>query len=250
MNKSNNQLIDFINEALSKEETAQLEQAIQQDADLSKDLNALRDIKAQVEALSYIEPPAQMDADFYKMLNEQHVAKPPKTTVMYPRWMKVAAVVALLAMGVIIGLQLNHRSSQMNALQASVMETKAEMASLMAKGSTSGRIAAVNVSLNAPKADEEMIDILINLLQNDQSTNVRLNAMEALQEIGKGEKIKQAFIQALKTENKAIVQIGLIHALVNLEAKNALPLFEKIIEDENHLDRVKDEARLGRIKML
>jgi uncharacterized protein YjgD (DUF1641 family) len=247
----NNKLIDFANGELSEEEAQVVSKQLQEDDLLMAEFEDLIQIQEEVAELPLLEVPSEMDATFYKMLSEYKPEKETKVVRLVPNWLKVAAVIGLVGIGVIIGLQLNNQNSQIAKVEDSLLETKAEMASLMAKGLTSSKIKAINVSLNAPRADQEVVNILVNLLKNDESTNVRLNALEALLEIAPSEALLQKeFTEALRFEQKPVMQISLIHALVQLNAQGALPLFKDIIEDENHIDKVKDEARLGQIKML
>lgn len=247
----NHKLIDFVNGELPEEKAQVISKQLQEDDLLRSEFEELTQIQEEVAELPLLEVPSTMDATFYKMLSEHKPEEEAKVVSLVPNGLKVAAVIGLIGIGVIIGLQLNNQKSQIAKVQDNLFETKAAMASLMAKGLTSSKIKAINVSLNAPQADQEVVNILVNLLKNDESTNVRLNALEALLELAPSEDLLQReFIEALRYEQKPVMQISLIHALVQLNAQGALPLFNDIIEDESHIEKVKDEARLGQIKML
>ena len=251
MKQAPNKLIDFINGELIAEEELLLEKELQTSTVLQEELDDLLALQELVGELPLLDTPKDLDLQLDQMLQQHKIKETPvRVRFVTKYWQQVAAVIALIGIGILIGLQLNRQDEQLAAIQQNLQETKLEMLQLVNEGPTSSRIRAVNVSLDALETDGEVIEILINLLLKDESTNVRLSALEALEQLDQSEQVKHAFIQALQQEKKSIVQINLIHALVRLKEMQALPLFENIIENDNHSEQVKDEARFGKIKML
>ncbi len=243
-------LIDYLAGELNADQQRAVENALKKSADLRRQLEALRQLIAEIQSLEEHQPSSSMRQRFDLLLEKESG----RTRVVNLRnWSAaIAGAAAILALGIFLGLQIQTsriHQKQMAAIQAELEATRQQMNRLLATNSTAKRIQAVNMSLEAPKADQEMIDQLIELLHKDESTNVRLAAIEALLQLTQGHEIQQALTSALRTENKPVVQIALIHALVRVKAEDAVPLLNELIENEETFDKVKDEARLGKFKL-
>ena len=146
--------------------------------------------------------------------------------------------------------QFQTQKAQLAAIQEELFQTKNTMQQLMQQTSTSRRIKAVNITYDLEEADQEIIENLEYLLNRDESVNVRLTALDALSQFAQtSPAAKKVLITSIRHQDKPIVQTALIHTLVELEAKSALPFLDQLIEDKKTIDMVKDEAYLGKFKL-
>lgn len=252
-------LIDYLSGALSPEEEQWLKQEIAQSPELHKEYEALKALMQDVGQLEMVEPPVHMRIAFENIIEQEklEMAKAREAKVISARfWRQVVGVAAILGLGIFIGGGMQYyffQSNEIAAVQEELETTRAQIEELMTEESTAKKIRAVNMSMELPKVDQELRTQLIYLLHKDESTNVRLSALEALQalaEVDPTPTTRQALVSALRVEEKPVVQISLIHALVQLKANEAIPAFDDLINRETTMDKVKDEARLGKFKLL
>ena len=115
--------------------------------------------------------------------------------------------------------------------------------------STSGRIKAVNYSYQMPDTDHRIVETLIQTMNEDKSTNVRLAAVEALFRFSNDPRVRMALCESLRTQKDPIIQISIIDHLVKIKEEKAVKFFEELIQDTETIDHVKDQAQLGIFKM-
>ncbi|MFT6872033.1 MAG: hypothetical protein ACJAVN_001038 [Roseivirga sp.] len=191
------------------------------------------------------------DDDLFAKLDQQ-VAEETKVVEMKAysfSWRyKVAAAVALIMVSFWVGNQLKS-NSELTQMQAQLEEMKNIMFDQLQSNSASGRLQAVNNSMDFTSADDETVDVLIALLQNDESMHVRSKTVEALTKFGDNKKVTKAFADALLNEAEPAVQIALIEGLVSLKEAGATEALERITKDEKVLKEVQEEAYLGIFKL-
>jgi len=250
-------LIDYLSGELDAAQQQQVEEALAESAELQRQYETLKALMDQVGEMELDRPSAGLKRNFDAWLAEEKrgLNNSPQKAKIIPlkNWRRTAvAAAAVLILGIFIGIQVQTQrmhQSQIAAIQEELEETRGQMESLLAAGSTTKRLQAVNMSMELPRADQEMLDQLIELIHKDESSNVRLAAIEALLQFDQGETVQRALTSALRIEDKPVVQIALIHALVKIKAKDALPVLDELIEQEDTFDKVKDEARLGKFKL-
>lgn len=156
-----------------------------------------------------------------------------------------AAAIGLLVIGMCVGLIIAKNAS-IQGMNNELAELRAGMNELLRDKSTSVRIKAVSMSYEIEQPDEEIIKALTNTMNNDDSQNVRLAAVNALGKFAQEESVKQELISSLESQKNSFIQIKIIHILSNIKAREALPIFDKIIKQEDALQFVKDEAIEGK----
>ena len=248
-------LIDYLSGELDDRQMTVVSRELQKSEELRRQLETLRNLHQQIQDLPMVSPGPGLQKKFDKLL-EQEKAKP-ATTVrnLYSRqwfWVGIAASIVLL-LGIFIGQNLTYRSlhqQQMQAMQDELQETKFRMAQLMQNQSTFGRIKAVSLTYEIPEVDSEILLNLEKLLNTDESANVRLAALEALQQLANRPHARKILVDALPRQHQPVVQIALINALVELKDPTAIPNLEDLIADPGTLDKVRDEALLGKFKIM
>lgn len=153
---------------------------------------------------------------------------------------RIAAAVALVLVGYFAGK---------DTAASKVDELKEMMLTEMAGASASRRLKAVNYSFDMAEADEETLGVLKKVVLEERNMNVRMKGVEALARFGNNVEVRKTLIEALGTEEEPAVKIALIEALVGLKEVGAIENLQKIIDDEDNLKEVRDEAHLGMFKL-
>ena len=193
------------------------------------------------------------DKLFGKLESEVNEAPEIKVVSMKPNngqvWFwRAAAAVALIMVGYFAG-QGFKSDNELSEIQKEMAILKEMMIEKVEGRSASGRLQAVNYSLEMQTADDETLNVLIKVLQEDDNMIVRTKAVEALAKFGSNPLARTALVDALGGEEEPAVQIALIEALVQLKAMEALDGLQDIVDSENYLREVKDEAHMGMFKL-
>jgi len=243
------------------------------------ELAELRQLFNDLDALPAELPPLAMRDDFQAMLAEekakQAAASPagltaarggqplaPLQAEQVPasqkntssqQWLRVAASVALVAVGAILGLLLRGGQPASPLAQLTQTEQPAQpslsvklAAARQQPATASQRLQLVS---QAPAAIVEPNDpavlTLIHTLDTDPNPNVRLAACEALVRLRADPRVGPALVEALPLQTDPNVQITLIDALVTLREKRAVPGLEELAKKPEVLPAVRLQAESG-----
>ena len=190
---------------------------------------------------------------FGKLESPPSEKKTPKTVRMLfgenQVWLyRTAAAVALILVGYFVGNSFKS-NNEVSELRAELKQVKSLMMGQFESGSASGRLQAVNSSFEFSEADDQILEALIVRANEDQNANVRLKAIEALARFGNQTLVKTALVNALGKEKEPTVQISLINTLVALKEKDAINSMQGLLDNDETLAFVKDEAHLGIFKL-
>jgi len=202
------------------------------------------------------EAPSQILKDsFYKMLEieKQEVAsetlEKPSANRAFP-WMsnlvKIAASIALLFGAFTLG---KYQQSQVSNVELALLKNtnisikQMAMLSLMENESASKRIQGVNYVDEFDQPDAAIVDALVDRMRNDDNINVRLTAVEALFRFSNSEKVKDAFIDALKTEKDPAIQMSVIRMLVQIQEKKAVEPMQELMQAQDTQSFVKEHIK-------
>jgi len=212
-------------------------------------------------------PPLALRDNFLAMLNAEKALLPATATPatpsiekppvpMYPPaatsntalWLRIAASVALLAVGTVLGLLLNRPAAPVVAT-APAKEAQTLAAQLTAAtqqpATASQRIQLVSDAPGSTRPGDPTVLVLLNTLNADPNPNVRLAAAEALYRLRADSLVGPALIQALPVQTDPNVQITLIELLVKLRDKQAVPQLRRLSQRTDALPAVRDQARQG-----
>lgn len=166
---------------------------------------------------------------------------------------QLAAAVALLAIGYWLGTvqpatpadeQLAGNTVQSRQL-AQIQREVEEMKSLLTQNSPSQRIKAVNHVQESPRADDELIQVLIQTMHFDENINVRMAAIQALLHFKDRPLVRNALIQTLHIQTDPNVQLQLIDGLVEMGDKKAVPEMQDLLKDKELQEVVKIRLQQG-----
>ncbi|MFD1872424.1 HEAT repeat domain-containing protein [Hymenobacter bucti] len=165
-------------------------------------------------------------------------------------WLRIAASVALVAIGAVLGLLL--RGGQPAAPMAAVAPPPAPTLSMrLAAARQQPATASQRLQLvsQAPAAvvepNDPVVLTLIHTLDTDPNPNVRLAACEALVRLRSDPRVGPALVEALPLQTDPNVQITLIEALVTLREKRAVPELEELARQPQALPAVRQQAESG-----
>ena len=167
-------------------------------------------------------------------------------------WLRIAASVALLIVGAMLGWLLARPGLP---AEATLVFGQVESAQLLARQLTasngqppmaSSRIQLVReaVGENVRPGDPTVL-VLINTLNADPNPNVRLAAAEALYLLRADSLVGPALAQSLAVQTDPNVQITLIEMLVGLRRKQAVPQLERLAQRPDALPVVRQQATQG-----
>lgn len=246
---SENKIIDYLEGRLSPEELAAFESALKSSVELRAQLKEYRSFFKDIDQLPEYQPSKKLSHNFYEMLEAEKANQysrekgPLKSSRII---IGIAAGFALLLSGFWLGNNMNNNQQiQLSQIEKDLQETQVIMLQLLQKESASQRIKAVNYSYEVERSNQKIIDALIRTMNFDPNTNVRLHAAEALARFGQETKVRDAFLVALASQDNPEMQIKAINILVHLNERRAVGEMLKLLEKEDIIDAVKQQAQTG-----
>ena len=219
---------------------------------ISGDFMVEAELFAMTNALT--EESTNQEIDFEDS-NSKIVSIDPKASPYGISWAaRIAAGFSLLVVGVLAGWMIGNQGTgdaDVVALRLDVNEMKQLVAlAQLRKESASERIMATYEFKKMDSASDEILDALINTFNNDDNTNVKNAAAEALFKFGNHDKVRKALINGLTSQRDPLLQIKLIDMLVGLNEKRALPKLQEVMQKEGQMEVVKQKAAQGIGKLL
>lgn len=248
------QLIEYLDGTLPAGEREEVEKLLTESAEMREALQQLTEVSTRLKRSAEWKPNAALRESFNAALQQEIAAQHTARVVFFsPTVYKVAAalVLAILAGG--IGFWANNQwreQQEITQLRNELNETKQLMLSLVNNQlSASQRMMGVSVANTVTTVDDEITNVLITVLNEDPNTNVRLSALEALSRFYNEPHVKNALVKALGTQQDPMVQIALIQLLVQIKEKTIVPQLENIIDNQQSIKAVKDEAHTALLKL-
>lgn len=242
-----NKIIDYLNGELPADQESELLQAVKDDPDLHQMMEEYKLIFSDIEHEKLELPSAEMSKTFENTLdrydNEKVIRWSPFRMMAY-----ASAVIFLLFAGISVWNQ--YSQSDIIAKQSrEIVALKKEVMDKLNSSSVTGRIQAVNVASESASQDEEVITLLIKTMEEDESANVRLAAVEALATMEHSSLAREAVMRRLAVEEDPFVKIALIQAIVQLKENGAENQLEKITIDDQVPTYIKEEAHIAKVKL-
>ncbi|MBL4905406.1 MAG: HEAT repeat domain-containing protein [Flavobacteriaceae bacterium] len=247
-------LVDYIDGLLTSKETEVIKEHITTCSRCEKALYETTQLMQSFTEEPIVEPSAKLRASFEQMLQEEKQKQTKVITLQpikkksYITLLQVAASVAILFTGYLIGGYQESSNSQkeITAFKNEQQQLKENMMLAMIDNtSPSTRIKAVNYTDEFTTAEPKILKALIERMQHDSNSNVRLSAAEALAKFTDSELVKTALIETLTTEKNPSIQIEIIQILVNIQEKRALDPMKKLLEQPELPDYVKTQLNIG-----
>ena len=256
--KLESMLIDYIDNRLNTVDRQRVEQELVNSPEAYKLYEELKEVMEMMDRASVMQPSVESKNRFSAMLDEEMAASG-KTKIIFfqPAFYRAAAAVALLVVGGWIGFIVSDKdkgtvavdSQRVEKIEAELRMTREMMAKLANDQSASQRIQGVNVALSMTTADDKVVDVLVQTMNEDNNSNVRLAALEALSKFIDEPHVRKALLESLPKQKDPIVQIQLIQLLVKIKEKGVIQDLQNIVDDEGSIKAVKDEAYSGIMKL-
>lgn len=248
-------LPEYLEGLLTKDQEEKVQKHLKNCPDCVLELEAYKELLQAFKSEPQATPAARVRQNFFKHIEEEkkldnnHLTGQTKKRQIKngsSYLLKIAAGLALLLSGYFYGsYQQNvHYDKEMALLKeknTAIQQTA--MLSLMENKSASKRIQGVNYIEQLPKPDQDIINALVERMLNDENTNVRLTAVNALVNFTESQQVKNAFIKALKQEQNPNIQIIIIKTLVKMRDKNAVAPMKDLLKEKNTQTFVKDQIR-------
>jgi HEAT repeat protein len=116
---------------------------------------------------------------------------------------------------------------------------------LVSADNTTSRIKGINEYHQMKKLDADVRDVLLRVLKNDESTNVRLAALDALGNMIDDQLVKQSLIRILEEDSEPVIQMSIIGLLVKTGEGGVKKTLQELLDSDQVPDDVKEEAFLG-----
>ncbi len=251
-------LIDYIDGNLSNADRAIVEEMLANDKVTATLYDQLKEVMNLMDNSNPAIPSKSLKQNFEKSLqaeiSKSNPGLPSGKQVLFQPWvLRIAAAVVLVMVGVVIGNWINttrQNNQELARLKEEVEANKKIMLAMLEnQQSASQRMMGATVAYELPKADDEIVNVLVKTMNEDPNTNVRLAALEALGKFYQQPHVRKALLTALPTQKDPMVQIALIRLLVQMKEKQVVNELQKITRDENIMKAVKDEAHSGILKL-
>lgn len=257
-------LIDFVDKNLDPGKTELVRQHIESCKGCRDEVDNLVVLFGEMEKTRDEQPDPSMKADFAAMLEaEKQKQKSGKVVQMNQRerkaWLRnpfsqLAAGVALLIAGMMLGLlfrggagndqQIAELSDEVNQLKDMLVMSKLE------QPSASQRIMAASYLEEMQAPGEDILRALIETMNNDDNSNVRMAAVNALSKFASEPVVREALVETLSNQSDPIIQISLINILVQINEPRAVDQMKKLIEDNSTNESVKKLAEKGVLTLI
>lgn len=254
-----NNIIDYIDGILAPEDVKMIESHINS---CNSCKGAYQETKQLFSAFSeepISQPTANLRTSFEQMLEKE---KQEQTKVIslstsdknsYKSILQIAASVAILLTGYLLGGYQESKSHQQEIANYQEEQKQLKenmMLAMIDNSSPSKRIKAVNYTEELTTPDETILKALIERMQQDSNSNVRLTAVEALSKFTNSELVKTSLIETLSIEKDPSIQIEIIQILVQIQEKRALTPMKKLLEKPELPNYLKTQVSIGIAKLI
>jgi hypothetical protein len=251
-------MIDYLDKVLDEAGRSEIEKHLETCEVCLDELRETQRILNRVAGEEMEKPDESLRINFYHMLHNQikkdsdlpEIAKLQQVAPWYARRMyRVAAGVALLITGTLIGLLMHgsvnnsYAANELKQLHSEISDLKkATMFTMLQDESSSDRIQAVRYVEDLDNPDQNVIDALVRTLNTDKNVNVRMAAAYALSRFTNQRIVCDSLVKSLSNQTDPILQVTLINILAEKKEKSALKPVQEIIANKNTLKEVRAVA--------
>lgn len=240
--KIQEQLIDYLENSLSEVANSEIKNHVINCKNCTEELEEMKSFLGVLDTTKTEMPSTNLRKNFDEMLAKEIAKESSKVIQLQPKtdwksFLRVAASIVIVISAFFLGkYQSNPETTENN---------KEAVLALLENTSASKRILAVNNAEEFSTQDTKIIEALINRLFFDENTNVRLAAAEALSKFSSETIVRDAFIKSLETDKNTSVQIEVIQILSKIQEKRAIEPMQKLLENEETPQYVKQQIQLN-----
>lgn len=254
-------ITDYIDGTLTAEREREFKQYVEEGHILMEEVQALEQMQSVIGKAEQPKPSEELSGRFYTMLAEAKRTQKPQQpgfleqlsqlffSTVYGR---AAFGACLLVIGLFTGRELGGSNSQdeINALTAQVTDMREMMmVNMLEEESVTERLKGVQMSYGLPKTNKTVTDALFMTLNNDESTNVRIAALQALEAYANDPAIREGLINSITNQESPLMQVALAELMVELQEKKSIDQFKQLMEKEETPEEVKStlQESIGKI---
>jgi len=251
-------LAEFITN--NEPEKEDLEAAIQTGELKYTQVNEINNFCNKLSALPEPEPSDNLRSNFYQMLAQEKQQLETKNnwrnTFLNFYWQlqtivplgKLAYSLVVLSLGVALGVWYNQsqnaESHKLAALTSEMQQMKKMMMlTLLEQPSATDRLKAVNLTSDMERADNKVIQALLQTLNYDPSVNVRLAAIEALYQHADNSLAREGLVHAINKQDSPLVQLALADIMVAMQEKDSVKQLKELLRKEDLNEAVKVKVK-------
>ncbi len=239
----NEKLLDLLHNNLSPEEREEVISAIEKSGGSREEIDALISLDRLLDGSPSPGPSEKMDKRFYAMLEEEKrkailgdpeiKLRRPLIYSLFVPGLKIAAGISLFLLGWFssgwFGMPSNGKE-QLTTLSGEIKDLKETLVlTMMQQSSPVDRIKAVNMISEFDKADNQVIESLIGILNNDSNENVRLLALDVLIRYSSNTRVREGLISSIENQTSPLIQLRLVDIMLALNEKRAVPELKKVL---------------------
>ncbi len=254
-------ITDYIDGTLTADREREFRQYVDEGHIVMEEVEAMKQMQGIISAAESPEPSEAMSEGFYTMLAEAKRKEKGKSPGFLDQlsqaffstvFGRLAFGISLLVIGVLAGMSFggSNDSGQMLALTEKVAEMQQTMMfSMLEEESVTERLKGIQMSNELPRSNKKVTDALFMTLNNDESTNVRIAALQVLEGYADDPVIREGLINSITRQESPLMQVALAELMVELEEKKSIDQFRQLLESENTPDEVKTtlEESIGKI---
>jgi len=254
-------LIDFVDKKLDKYKTELVRKHIETCKTCNDEVDGLVILFDEMNKVENIQPDNSLKVNFTAMLEaeKQNVNKNSGKKEGRKIWFRsplsqAAAGFTILIAGMMLGWVIrtdNGSNQEVAALKSEVNSIK-DMLILtkLEQPTASERIIAASYLEEMTAPDQTVLAALINTLNTDNNSNVRMAALNALAKFRNEQVVRDALVETLTIQTDPIIQISLINILVSMQETRAVDEMHKIIDNNSTNESVKKLAEKGILTLI
>lgn len=247
----------YLSGQLTAAEKLRFDASVSERPDFQAELEELGAVWEGLGSVPEQRPSPAMSARFYQKLNDLNRGQTVSTATQYTWWKpglsglvrQAAVVMTLFCLGIYVGRVSVGGSSQKDQaaeLREQVQGLRQAVAlSLLDRQSASSRLEGISWSNRVEHPDTDLISALLNTLNHDPNTNVRLASLDALEKFSVEPAVRRALVASLPLQNSPLVQIALIDGLVQMRNRSAESELRTLSRDAQADASVRQRAQWG-----
>lgn len=255
-------ITDYMEGTFEGSRKAEFEQYVSDGHIDLKEIEELMLFENKVSESSDPVPSEKLTDNFYQMLAEEKAKKEGSLINQVKVFVdslfsssqgKWAFAAGVLIIGLVLGRGFSGVSyeKQMDQLASQMADMQEMMAiSMLEESSVSKRLQGVQMSSELVTTNEEIANALLITLNNDESSNVRLAALNMLAEFSDDENIREGLINSIQNQSSPIVLLAMAELMVELQEKKALEEFEGVIDSDRAPEDLKSTLRENMNKIM
>ena len=252
-------ITDYIDGTLTAEREREFRQYVAEGHIVMEEVEAMKQMQGLVGKAEQPEPGPALSTNFYQMLAEEKKAQAKAGSGFLQQlsdllftnvYGRLSFGMAVLLIGVFAGTRLGGGSDEIKVLSNQVAEMQETMMmSMLKEESVIDRLKGIQISQELPKTNSKVTEALFMTLNNDESTNVRMAALQALEVYANDPAIREGLIGSITQQESPLMQVALAELMVELQEKKSIDQFRQLLEKEGTPEEVKSTLKesIGKI---